>query len=365
MTSRIVLFGATGYTGRLTAEALVARGAKPVLAGRNRDAVAALAARLGGLDVAVADVASPESVHRLVGAGDVLVTTVGPYGEYGTPAVEAAIAAGATYLDCTGEGAFIRRMFEEWGPRAAERGAALLPAMGYDFVPGNLAGALALEKAGTDAVRVDVAYFATGRNRPSGGTFATLVSSVTNTMYTFRDGRVVDAPSGQSVRSFPVGGRQQPALSFSTSEHFALPAWAPQLREVNGYLGWFGPMTKPLGILSSLTSKAARLPAVDAAIKGLLRAVPHPKPGEGPDAAARARSGSHIVAMAYDARGTMLSEIHLTGVNGYDFTARMLAWGAVTAATAGVREVGALGPVTAYGLDELTQGVDEAGLHVE
>ena len=87
MAGRIVLFGATGYTGDLTARALVDRGARPVLAARNEARVRALAEELGGLEWAVADVARPDSVRALVERGDVLVSTVGPFARWGEPAV--------------------------------------------------------------------------------------------------------------------------------------------------------------------------------------------------------------------------------------------------------------------------------------
>src|SRR5215211_7960060 len=101
MTATIVVFGATGYTGRLTAERLVAQGERPELAGR-----------LGGLEVRQADALRRNGVFDLVGDGDVLVATVGPFAKYGEAAVRAAIAAGATYIDSTGEPVFIRRVFE-------------------------------------------------------------------------------------------------------------------------------------------------------------------------------------------------------------------------------------------------------------
>ena len=91
MAGRIVLFGATGYTGRLTADALVARGDRPVLAARTRTKVEKMAAELGGLESAVADVADPASVRALLEPGDVIVATVGPFARFGDPAVEAAI----------------------------------------------------------------------------------------------------------------------------------------------------------------------------------------------------------------------------------------------------------------------------------
>src|ERR671916_1972371 len=190
MAGRTVLFGATGYTGRLTAEAMVERGLRPVLAARGRDRLETMAAELGGLDSAVADVADPPSVRALVEQGDVLVTTVGPFARWGGPAAAAASDAGAHYIDSTGEPAFIREVFERYGPAAERSECAMLTAFGYDWVPGNLAGGLALRQAGEDAVRIDVGYFLTGRAGPSGGTQATMAASLGEPSFAFREGRV-------------------------------------------------------------------------------------------------------------------------------------------------------------------------------
>jgi short subunit dehydrogenase-like uncharacterized protein len=149
MPGRIVLYGATGYTGELTARAMIASGARPVLAGRDQGRLNAVAARLAQagagveLETAVAGLDGPGPLRRLLGAGDVLVTTAGPLLKVGRPAVAAAVDAGAIYLDSSGEPPFIRQVFEEFGPRAERTGAVLLTAFGYDYVPGNLAGALA------------------------------------------------------------------------------------------------------------------------------------------------------------------------------------------------------------------------------
>src|SRR5919204_4682239 len=180
MTDRIVVFGATGYTGDLTARALVARGARPVLAARNEERVRALADELGGLEWAVADVERPESVRALVERGDVLVSTVGPFARWGGPAVEAAIATGAHYLDSTGEGSFIRDVFERYGGAAQAAGCGLVTAFGFDWVPGNLAGALALRDAGETATRVEIGYFSpgAGSSSMSGGARAGAASGV-------------------------------------------------------------------------------------------------------------------------------------------------------------------------------------------
>ena len=108
MAGRIVVFGATGYTGGLTARALVAQGVRPVLAGRDRAALERLADELGGLETAWANADEPRSVRALVERDDVLVTTVGPFVRYGYAALDAAVDAGAHYLDCAGEHTFVR-----------------------------------------------------------------------------------------------------------------------------------------------------------------------------------------------------------------------------------------------------------------
>lgn len=136
MTGRIVVLGATGHTGRLTAEQLVERGVRPVLAGRRRAALEDLAATLGGLEVAIADVARVETLHGLLQEGDVVINTVGPFLSSGGAVVQAAIDAGASYFDTTGESAWIMRVFEQFDAQARARGVALIPAFGYDFVPG-------------------------------------------------------------------------------------------------------------------------------------------------------------------------------------------------------------------------------------
>lgn len=360
-TPRIVLFGATGFTGALIAEALLARGARPLLAGRDQAKLDALARSLQAeVPTAVADVSRPESVGRIVGPGDVLISAVGPFVRWGEAAVTAATDAGAVYLDTTGEPTFIKRVFQRYGPPAAAAGAALLTAFGYDYVPGNLAAALALRKAGSEAVRVDVGYFVNGNiaRRASSGTWASALGILLDPMYGFRQGRIV-RENGRT-RQFHVGGRRRHGISVGASEHFTLPPAHPGLREVNVYLGWLGGLTRAAGVLARATPVLAAVPGAkrvtEAMADRVLRA------GNRPQAADPGIS-SQIVAEAYDARGRLLASAHLEGGDPYDFTARVIAWGAVTA-LAGVRGKGALGPVDAFGLEALTQGCAEAGLVV-
>ena len=361
MAGRIALFGATGYTGRLTAAALVERGTRPLLAGRDVTTLRKLGDELGGLEVAVADVNRPESVSDLVERGDVLVSTVGPFVRFGDAAVSAAIHSGAHYLDSTGEPPFIRRVFEEFGPGADGAGVALLTAFGYDWVPGNLAGALALREAGEAAVRVRVGYYYVGRAGMSGGTRASTAASVLEPHFAYRDGRIQTERAARRLTRFDVEGRELPAVSVGSSEHFGLPAAFPRLREVDAYLGWFGGQSRFMQGFSAAGSVATKVPGVRSGFEAVTgRFVKGSSGGPGPEE--RSKTRSYIVAVASDASGSDLAEVRVTGVNGYDFTGGMLAWAATRIADRGVNGVGALGPVEAFGLDELEAGVREAGI---
>ena len=364
MAERIVVFGATGYTGDLVSRALVDRGARPVLAARNEARVRALAEELGGLEWALADVERPDTVRALVERGDVLVSTVGPFARWGEPAVQAAIGAGAHYLDSTGEGSFIREVFERFGPGAQAAGCGLVTAFGYDWVPGNLAGALALRDAGEAATSVQIGYFnpGAGANSSSGGTRASSADVMLSPGFAWHGGRIVDERPARHGRSFEIfPGKPARAISMAGSEHFALPRIHPGLRDVGVYLGWFGPASEPLRALSAGLSVVTAIPGARDALQGLFARVVKGSSG-GPDAAARAPITSVILAEAYDASGARLAAVRLEGINFYDLTARFLAWGAETAARGGLQGTGALGPVDGFGLEALQAGCAEAGL---
>jgi len=119
---KIVVFGATGYTGELTVEALVKRGLKPILAGRNASRLNEIAKRFG-LSYRLADVSDLESVKSLVEKDDILISTVGPFMRYGRTAVEAAVAKGAHYIDSTGEPEFVRCVVDEFDHLAKQSGS--------------------------------------------------------------------------------------------------------------------------------------------------------------------------------------------------------------------------------------------------
>jgi short subunit dehydrogenase-like uncharacterized protein len=363
VTARIVLFGATGYTGARTAEALVARGARPVLAGRDPARLGELAGRLGGLETARADVTDPRSVRGLLGHGDVLVTTVGPFLRLGRAAVDAATEAGAVYLDSTGEPPFVRRIFEHDATRAAATGAALIPAFGLDYVPGNLAAAHALAEAGRRAHRLDVGYAIDGVSGQafSRGTLVSLVGVLFEPGFAYTGGRLVTEAAGRRLWRFEASGRTRRGLSVGGSEHLTMPPLAPTLREVGVHLAWFGPLTTVAHRLSPLSALAGRLPGAERVAQQVAGFVGG-RVGEAPSAATVARASTHTVAEVRDGSGDVVSRVQFSGPEAYGFTAAMLAWGATRAAQSGVRGTGALGPVQAFGLDELTAGAAETGL---
>nr|BFE79803.1 hypothetical protein GCM10020093_024040 [Planobispora longispora] len=139
----IVLFGATGFTGALTAEYL-ARNAGPgcrwALAGRDRGRLEAVRERLGlpGLPLLHADAGEPASLDDIARRARVVATTVGPYLAYGEPLVAACARAGTHYADLTGEPEFVDLMYVRHHARAQESGAKIVHACGFDSIPYDL-----------------------------------------------------------------------------------------------------------------------------------------------------------------------------------------------------------------------------------
>ena len=322
------------------------------------------------METAVAD-AQSGSLRNLLGRGDVLVSTAGPFVKVGRPVVEAAADAGAIYLDSSGEPPFIRQVFEEFGPRAERSGALLLTAFGYDYVPGNLAGALALAAAGSAATRVRVGYFVSGdiRRGTSAGTRASVIDMLLEPGYAYCGGRLVTERTAAHVTSFEVETRKREAFSIGASEHFALPrlrtpepgrlAAPAALTDVGVYLGWFGRATRLVHYGSTLALSMHRVPGVRHAVDTLARRIQHTRAA--PDAAVDIRTD--VVAEAADAKGRILAQAHLVGGDPYSFTAPFLAWAATQAATQSIRPSGALGPVEAFGADPVESACAAAGFH--
>ncbi len=182
----VVLFGASGFTGALTADYL-ARNAPPgcrwALAGRNQQKLAAVRERLAGVDPALADLAllqadstDAASLAEVARRSRVVITTVGPYVEHGELLVAACAEAGTDYVDLTGEPEFVDRMFVRYHDQAVRSGARIVHACGFDSIPHDL-GALFTVKQLPEGVALRVHGMVRTNARFSGGTFASALAA--------------------------------------------------------------------------------------------------------------------------------------------------------------------------------------------
>ena len=222
----IVVFGATGFTGALTAEYL-ARNAPPetrwALAGRNMDKLQQVRARLGpaGADVSLlsADVTDVGSLRELAEATRVVITTVGPYIRYGEALVAACAAAGTDYVDLTGEPEFVDRMWLGYHEQAVASGARLVHSCGFDSIPYDLGAQFTVEQL-PEGVPLRVEAFVRVGGSPSGGTVhsaITAFSRVRQTQHAHRERRAAEAR--------PDDGRRVSAVRPAPRREAAVGAW--------------------------------------------------------------------------------------------------------------------------------------------
>jgi short subunit dehydrogenase-like uncharacterized protein len=150
----IVIYGATGFTGKLVAEYLVsndAHGLRWALAGRSADKLAAVADELGASDIpaVVADAGDPASLRAMVGDTRCVISTVGPYQLYGSDLVAACAELGTDYVDLSGEPLWMYRMINDYQDAAVASGARIVHSCGFDSLPFDL-GVLYLQDAARD-----------------------------------------------------------------------------------------------------------------------------------------------------------------------------------------------------------------------
>lgn len=178
-THDLVIFGATGFVGRLVAEYLAEHapeGVRIALAGRSRERLeevrAGLPARAHDWPLLTADVADATSLQQLARSTTALASTVGPYLRYGIPVVQACAEAGTHYADLTGEVLFVRKAIDAVDTRARETGARIVTACGYDSIPSDLGVLLLHERAVADAAGglLDTTLHAKSKGGLSGGT---------------------------------------------------------------------------------------------------------------------------------------------------------------------------------------------------
>ncbi|WP_291473279.1 trans-acting enoyl reductase family protein [Corynebacterium sp.] len=361
MTAPIVVFGATGYTGRLAVEALLRRGTAPVIMGRREPELAALAQDLGGLEYRVADVTDPTSVRSAVNPGEVLLSTVGPFGRFGRIPAQVAAETGVHYVDSTGEVGFVRDIQSSLDVTARTNGVTMIPAFGYDYVPGLLAGALALAEA-PDAASMELGYFATGSLRKglSQGTKSSMADGITLPNTVWRDGRLAETRAAETVRDFTVHGRKKSAFLVSGTEVLFLPEIGRSLTTVEVFNGWFPSLSRTLSMASAVANLVSHTTVGAGIIDCVSRKVVGPSGG--PDFAERARTLTHVVARARDSSGRDLAEVHLEGPSIYTLTGELLATAAEKLASGEAQKMGVLSPLEVFGVEIIEQEAARIGL---
>ncbi|NUR06555.1 MAG: saccharopine dehydrogenase [Nocardioidaceae bacterium] len=210
----LVLFGATGFTGGLTAEYLARHapaGTRGALAGRSRakleqvrDRLAAIDPRLQRLSLVEADVTDAAAMADLARRTRVLITTVGPYLEHGEPLVRACAEAGTDYVDLTGEPEFVDTMYLRYHAAAVASGARIVHACGFDSVPHDLGVMFTVQQL-REGVPLSVRGMVRSNAMPSGGTFASFLDQVSRgrqMRHAGADRRAAEPrPAGRKVRT--------------------------------------------------------------------------------------------------------------------------------------------------------------------
>jgi hypothetical protein len=168
------LLGATGYTGRLVAEELVRRGIPARLGARSADRLASVPA-LADSERFVVDVSAEPRLDAFFDGLDVVINTVGPFVSLGLPVVEAAVRNGVGYVDSTGETSFMEDVYLRYSAAPVP----IVPACGFDYIPGDLAAAVAAADVGGPVESVSVRY-RMKRVAPSRGTAISGLGIVTS-----------------------------------------------------------------------------------------------------------------------------------------------------------------------------------------
>lgn len=343
--SGFMLYGAYGYTGALIARAAVRRGHRPVLAGRNREKLAALAAELD-LPYVALDLESGGTLRRELEQVQTVLHVAGPFVHTSHPMVAACLDTGTNYLDITGELPVLSHVFERH-EEAVRRGVALIPAVGFDVVPSDCLAAF-VAAAVPGAQRLELAIAVLGR--ASAGTVKASIEAVGRGNFMRRGGELVRIPFGEGVHDVLFFDQERTVLPVPwgdlvtahrstgipniTASLAVPPALAHLLRAGQAPLSRITPALTDL-LLSSRSLHGALSAAVGALIKG-------------PDERARERGSAQLWARASANDGSE-KEAWLEVTDGYAFTAESAVL--CVERVAGLELRGALTPSQAFGAD--------------
>jgi short subunit dehydrogenase-like uncharacterized protein len=346
----VVVFGATGFTGALVAEYL-ARHAPPglrwALAGRNPDKLDEVRGRLAGhdpelegLELLHADVGDPASLADVARRTRVVLTTVGPYLQYGEPLVAACTEAGTDYVDLTGESEFVDRMWLAHHETAVRSGARLVHACGFDSIPYDL-GAYFTVTQMPSGHPITMRGVVRAGGTPSGGTFRTAVEGMARIRQSREAAgarrRKEKRPEGRSSRAVPGRPHRDPLLGYwllplptidpviVARTGRALASYGPEFR----YSHYAGTKTLRWAVGGAATVSAIGLAAQVPPLRRML--LDRMPAGEGPDEGRRAKSWFTVDLVAESAGQTVRTRVS-GGDPGYGETAMMVSESALSLA---------------------------------
>ncbi|HSD23032.1 MAG TPA: saccharopine dehydrogenase NADP-binding domain-containing protein [Solirubrobacterales bacterium] len=349
----IAIYGATGYTGRLVTAELAEAGAALVISGRSRGKLDALAAETHG-DVAVkeATLDDPSSLRSLLADCAVVVDCAGPFVRFGEPVLAAAVETRTHYLDTTGEQPYMKLAFERYGPGASDAEIAVIPAMGFDYVPGDMIASLTAQGMG-DLDEISLHYCWEGFI-PSQGTARTTVEIISDPGIEWRDGIWQKAQGGVNRGSYefpaPIGRRGM--VRYPAGEQITVPRHI-RTENVRTSINASAFASERIAPLFALLMRPAGL-AMRTPLKRLAQAALSRLP-EGPTPAQRDRMRSMIVCEAR--RGEIERRGVISCKDVYGLTAAAIRQGAVIAAGRGFDARGALAPSQAFEPKDFLEGL--------
>lgn len=214
----IIVYGATGFTGRLCAEYLAANAGatKWAIAGRNKEKLAEVEQSLGAdVEIIIADADDVGALEALTARTKVVLSTAGPFHRYGSNLVAACVKNAAHYVDITGENFWVKGLIEKHHDAAAGKGVRIIPSCGFDSIPSDLGSFYAVKKAGVPISRVE--SFHSFKGDASGGTLETIFSmpdlnlgdDLTNPFLLNPDGSTSPAQAEQSKDGFGVAAKPE------------------------------------------------------------------------------------------------------------------------------------------------------------
>jgi short subunit dehydrogenase-like uncharacterized protein len=358
--ARVAVYGATGYTGRLVSLELRDRGFDAVLCGRNGGKLRRLAEEIGvEWPVRAAAVDDPPALRKALTGADVVISCAGPFTFYGAPVIEAALDVGAHYVDTTGEQPYIRRVFEHMSAAASGAGCAVIPAVGFDYLPGDLIASLAAR--GHEPVdELTIAYAVAGFGM-SRGTLRSGLEMLSSEDVEYADGEW--RPGGrQPLREtypFPDPIGVQPVVRYPGGEVVTVPRhvdvrtvryrWVSSTFAPHPALQPVVPLTLPL--LRVLLSTPLR----DVAERQIDR-LP-----EGPPEDARRAAKWTIVAEARGVSGSVGRAV-VGGRDMYGITAVIAVRAAELLGAEGFDRAGVLAPAQAFDAEEFLRFLEPRGV---